>query len=328
MQGRVYALITQDAQATDTMVAGILPLFSAHAKVLFYPSSTHSFVSYAFAKNHDKSPELLDFELSVSTPVSDTLMTNLVLKSCIICIEGRELLADLVLLDMQDFDVILGMDWLASYHACVHCFEKEVVFRPLGESEFLFKASCLPFMPRVISCIKANCLLRKGCQGFQASVVDLQSEELETRDIPVVREFSDVFPDDLLGLPSDREIEFSIDLLLGTAPISKAPYRMAPTKLKELKEQLVELLDKWFSRSSASPWGAPVLFVKKKDESMRLCIDYHELNRVTIKNKYPLPHIDDLFDQLQGAQVFSKIDLHSGYHQLKIKGEDTPKMTF
>ena len=154
-------------------------------------------------------------------------------------------------------------------------------------------------MPCVISCIQANCLLRKGCQGFQASVVDLQSEELEIRDIPVVREFSDVFPDDLLGLPSDREIEFSIDLLLGTAPISKAPYRMAPTKLKELKEQLVELLDKWFSRSSASPWGAPVLFVKKKDESMRLCIDYHELNRVTIKNKYPLPHIDDLFDQLQ-----------------------------
>ncbi|XP_030958976.1 uncharacterized protein LOC115980923 [Quercus lobata] len=134
VQGRVYALTTQDAQATDTVVVGILPLFSAHAKVLFDPGSTHSFVSCAFAKNHDKSPELLDFELSVSTPVGDTLMTNLVLKSCIICIEGRELLADLVLFDMHDFDVILGMDWLASYHASVHCFEKEVVFRPPGES--------------------------------------------------------------------------------------------------------------------------------------------------------------------------------------------------
>ena len=298
------------------MVAGTLPLFSAHAKVLFDPGSTHSFVSCAFAKNHDKSPELLDFELSVSTPVGDTLMTNLVLKSCIICIEGRELLADLVLLDMHDFDVILGMDWLASYHASVHCFEKEVVFRPPGESEFLFKASCLPFMPRVISCIQAKRLLRKGCQGFLASVVDLQSGELEIGDIPIVREFSDVFPDDLPGLPLNREIEFSIDLLPGTAPISKAPYRMAPSELKELKEQLVELLDKGFIRPSASPWGAPVLFVKKKDGSMRLCIDYRELNRVTIKNKYPLPRIDDLFIHLQGAQVFSKIDLHSGYHRL------------
>ena len=239
--------------------------------------------------------------LSVSTPIGDTLMTNLVLKSCIICIEGRELLADLVLLDMHDFDVILGMDWLASYDASVHCFEKEVVFRPLSELEFLFKVSCLPFMPCVISCIQENYLLRKGCQGFLASVVDLQNKELEIGDIPIVREFSDVFPNDLPRLPPDCEIEFSIDLLLGTTPISKAPYRMAPTELKELKEQLVELLDKGFIRPSASPWGAPVLFVKKKDGSMGLCIDYRELNRVTIKNKYPLPCIDDLFDQLQGA---------------------------
>ena len=156
------------------------------------------------------------------------------------------------------------MDWLASYHASVHCFEKDVVFRPPGESEFLFKASCLPFMPHVISCLQANHLLRKGCLGFLASVVELQSGELEIGDIPIAREFSNVFPDDLLGLPPDREIEFSIDLLLGTAPISKAPYRMAPTKLKELKEQLVELLDKGFIRPSASPWGAPVLFFKKK----------------------------------------------------------------
>ena len=162
-------------------MAGILPLFSSHAKVLFDPGSTHSFVSCAFAKNHDKSLELLDFELSISTTVGDTLMTNLVLRSCIICIEGRELLADLVLLDMHDFDVILGMDWLASYHASVHCFEKEMVFRPRGESEFLFKVSCLPFMSLVISCIQANHLLRKGCQGFLASVVDLQSGELERR---------------------------------------------------------------------------------------------------------------------------------------------------
>ena len=159
-------------------------------------------------------------------------------------------------------------------------------------------------------------------------MVDTRKEVLKLDDIPVVREFPDVFPEDLPGIPIDREIEFSIDLLPGTSPISKAPYRMAPTELKELKEQLQELLDKGFIRPSASPWGAPVLFMKKKDGTMRLCIDYRELNQVTVRNKYPLPRIDDLFDQLQGAQVFSKIDLRSGYHQLKIKGEDIPKTAF
>ena len=159
-------------------------------------------------------------------------------------------------------------------------------------------------------------------------MVDTRKEVLKLDDIPVVREFPDVFPEDLPGIPIDREIEFSIDLLPGTSPILKAPCRMAPTEPKELKEQLQELLDKGFIRPSASPWGSPVLFVKKKDRTMRLCIDYRELNRVTVRKKYPLPRIDDLFDQLQGAQVFSKIDLRSGYHQLKIKGEDIPKTAF
>ena len=147
-------------------------------------------------------------------------------------------------------------------------------------------------------------------------------------DIPVVRDYSDVFPDDLPGLAPDREIEFNIDLLPGTNPISIAPYRMAPIELKELKEQLQELLDKGFIRTSSSPWGAPVLFVKKKDGTMRMCIDYRQLNKVIIKNSYPLPRIDDLFDQLQGASHFSKIDLRSGYHQLKIRREDIPKTAF
>uniref|UniRef100_A0A2N9EEP8 RNA-directed DNA polymerase n=1 Tax=Fagus sylvatica TaxID=28930 RepID=A0A2N9EEP8_FAGSY len=304
VQGRVYALTTQDAQATDTVVTGILPLFSTPARVLFDPGSTHSFISCGFVRNIARSPEPLEYELSVSTPLGDTLMSNLVLKSCMFCIEGRELSADLVLLGMHDFDVILGMNWLAAYHASVDCFEKEVVFRPPGELEFRFKGSRLPSLPHMISALRANRLLRKGCRGFLASVVDLQKKELEIEDIPVVREFLDVFPEDLPGLPPDREVEFSIDLV--------------PE----------ELLDKGFIRPSASPWGAPVLFVKKKDGSMRLCIDYRELNRVTIKNKYPLPRIDDLFDQLQGAQVFSKIDLRSGYHQLKIKSEDIPKTAF
>ena len=132
----------------------------------------------------------------------------------------------------------------------------------------------------------------------------------------------------LLGLPPDREIEFAIDLAPGTEPVSKAPYMMAPVEMKELATQLQDLLEKGVIRPSVSPWGAPVLFVNKKDGSMRLCIDYRELNKLTIKNKYPLPRIDDLFDQLKGVVCFSKIDLRSGYHQLKIKPEDIPKTAF
>ena len=147
-------------------------------------------------------------------------------------------------------------------------------------------------------------------------------------DIPVVREFSDVFPEDLPGIPLDREIDFQIELAPGTEPISKAPYRMAPLELKELKVQMEERVSKGFVRPSTSPWGAPILFVKKMDRIFRLCIDYRELNKVTIRNQYPLPRINDLFDQLQGAKVFSKIDLRSGYHQLKIRSEDVPKTAF
>ncbi|RVW80784.1 Transposon Ty3-I Gag-Pol polyprotein [Vitis vinifera] len=139
---------------------------------------------------------------------------------------------------------------------------------------------------------------------------------------------SDVVTDDLPGLPPEREVEFTFDLAPGTTPISKPSYRMAPMELKELKIQLQELLDKGFIKPSVSPWGAPILFVKKKDGSMRLCIDYRELNKVTVRNKYPFPWIDDLFDQLQGACVFSKIDLQSGYHQLRVRSEDVPKTAF
>ena len=130
------------------------------------------------------------------------------------------------------------------------------------------------------------------------------------------------------GMPPDRDIDFCIDLEPDTRPISIPPYRMAPAELRELKAQLQELLSKGFIRPSASPWGAPVLFVKKKDGSFRMCIDYRQLNKVTVKHKYPLPRIDDLFDQLQGACTFSKINLRSGYHQLKIQATDVPKTAF
>ena len=144
----------------------------------------------------------------------------------------------------------------------------------------------------------------------------------------MVCEFPNVFLDELPGLPHDRDLEFKIELLPGTAPISQRPYRMPPNELAELKVQLQELLEKGLIWPSSSPWGCPALFVKKKDKSLRMCVDYRPLNTVMVKNKYPLPWIDILFDQLSRAKVFSKIDLRSSYHQIKIRPEDTPKTAF
>jgi hypothetical protein len=152
--------------------------------------------------------------------------------------------------------------------------------------------------------------------------------ELNHEDIHVVREFLDMFPNDLPGLPPERAIKIKIELQPSTAPIAKAPYKMSSVEMKELKIQLQGLLDKGYIRPSTSPWGCSVLFVEKKDKELRLCVDYRSLNAVTIKNMYPLPRIDILFDQLAGPQVFSKIDLRSGYHQSKIRAKDIPKTAF
>jgi hypothetical protein len=146
--------------------------------------------------------------------------------------------------------------------------------------------------------------------------------------INVVSEFPDVFPKELPGMPPERKVEFAIELIPGTAPISKRAYRVSRPKLVELKKQIDELLEKGYIRPSTSPWTAPVLFVEKKDGTKRMCIGYRSLNEVIVKNKYPLPRIEDLFDQLRGANVFSKIDLRSGYHQLRIRPSDIPKTTF
>ncbi|GKF43797.1 hypothetical protein Tco_0130349, partial [Tanacetum coccineum] len=155
--------------------------------------------------------------------------------------------------------------------------------------------------------------MQKGFPIFLAYVTATEVEDKSKRkrleDAPIVREFPEVFPKDLPGLPPTRQVEFQIDLVPGAAPVAWAPYRLAPSEMKELSEQLKELSDKGFIRTSSSPWGAPVLFVKKKDGSFRMCIDYRELNKQTVKNRYPLPRIDDLFDQLQGSSVYSKINL-------------------
>jgi hypothetical protein len=208
-------------------------------------------------------------------------------------------------LGLEGMDIILGADWMTHNLVVLDIAARALEIRsPTSEDLVLY----LPSQDSTQSCAFAMM-------------------ESPMKKILVVCEYADVFPDELPGMPPDRDIEFAIELQPGTTPISKRPYRMPPAELAELKKQLQELLDKGFIRPSTSPWGCPALFVKK-DESLRLCIDCHPLNAVTIKNKYPLPRIDVLFDQLVGAKVFSKIDLRSGYHQIKIRASDIPKTTF
>ncbi|GJY17091.1 putative reverse transcriptase domain-containing protein [Tanacetum coccineum] len=200
------------------------------------------------------------------------------------------------------------MEWLAYHRALIDCYEKIVrILLPNGEFHEV-QGERPEKNPGSLTCIKAD--------------------EKKFDDILVVRDFPEIFPDDLSGLPPVREIEFRIDLTSGASPVVKSPYRLAPLGMLELSNQLKELQEKGFIQPSHSLWGVPVLFVKKKDDAMRMCIDYRELNKLTINNRYPLPRIDDLFDQLQGAYCFSKIDLRLGYHQLRVREEDIPKTAF
>jgi len=204
-------------------------------------------------------------------------------------------------------DVIIGMNKMTDWGAVIDAGHRTISLKdPQGEGMLQVR------LPRPFDFASLSCAVQ---------VVPLEH-------ILVVSEFPDVFPEELLGLPPEREVEFAIELIPGTAPISRRPYRMPPNELAELKTQLKELLDKGFIRPSSSEWGCPALFVKKKDQSLRMCVDYRPLNAVTIKNKYPFPRIDILFDQLSKAKVFSRIDLRSGYHQIKIHPQDIPKTAF
>ncbi|GJV66845.1 putative reverse transcriptase domain-containing protein [Tanacetum coccineum] len=235
--------------------------------------------------------------------------------------------------ELGSFDVIIGMDWLAKYHALIVCGEK-VVRIPYGDEVLIIRGDNCDNRSKlnIISCTRTQKYIEKGCQIYLAQVTSKKaedkSEEKRLEDVLIVRGFPEVFPKDLPGLPPARQVRFRIDLVPGVAPVARAPYQLALAEMQELSTQLQELSDKGFIRPSSLPWGAPVLFVKKKDGSFWMCIDYHELNKLTVKNGYPLPRIDDLFDQLQGSRVYSKIDLRSGYHQLRVHEEDIPKTTF
>ncbi|KAI3776510.1 hypothetical protein L1987_46295 [Smallanthus sonchifolius] len=289
---------------------------------------TISFISNAFSRKLDCTVNTIVKAFSVQTAVGKNSAVFQVTEDCIIGIEGHKFPSRLFLLTLGGFDIVLGMDWLAANEAQIICKHKRIHLKAPNGSPIKVYGDWNCTMPNVISMMKAESYMRRGCEAYLAYVIDNRMKTKELKDVPVVCSFPKVFPDDLPGLPPDREIEFQIDLLPRAEPVAKAPYRLAPSEMKELMSQLQELTEKGFIRPSISPWGAPVLFVKKKDGSMRMCIDYRELNKRTVKNKYPLPRIDDLFDQLQGASWFSKIDLRSGYHQLKVREEDVPKTAF
>ena len=213
---------------------------------------------------------------------------------------GYNFPTNMIVLKDQDIDVILGINWMAQRGVVLEILHKTIKMQLLDSNSHLLIQLATP---------------KWEIEQVHATTVK------EVENFSVVREFSDVFPEDQPGLPLDRDVQFSIELKPGTTPISRRAYRLAPKELAELKTLLQELLEKGFLQLSSSPWGCPTLFVKKKDQILRLCVDYRPLNEVTIKNKYPLPRID----QLVGAKVFSKVDLRSGYHQIKIKPKDVPK---
>ena len=208
--------------------------------------------------------------------------TNVVFEGVGININGCELEAYLIPLELSDFDIILGMNCLGKKKACLDYFKKTVTFQRAKGETMVFKGEIISNFSNIISVMDARKLLKKGCTTYLANLINLKKGKIRLSDIPIMREFPNVFPEELLGLPPKSEVEVIIDILPEVSTIAQPPYRMAPKELDELKIQLQELLDKAFIRPSNSHWGAPILFVKKKDGTLRLCIDYCQLNKVTV----------------------------------------------
>ncbi|GKA05076.1 putative reverse transcriptase domain-containing protein [Tanacetum coccineum] len=266
------------------------------------PAKVYAKLCTAFSSQIDITPTTLDHYYDVELADVRIIRLNAIIRGCTLNFLNHPFNIDLMPVELGSLDVIIGMDWLEKYQAVIVCAEKLVQ------------------------------VYAKGCPIFLAHVTTKETEDKSKKkrleDVKIVRNFPEVFLEDLSGLHPARQVEFQIDLIPDVAPVARPPYRLAPSNKKELSDQLKELFDKGFIRPSSSPWGAPVLFVKKKDGSFRMCIDYQELNKLTVKNRYPLPRIDDLFDQLQGSSVYSKIELRSGYHQLRVREEDIPKAAF
>nr|GEV62972.1 putative reverse transcriptase domain-containing protein [Tanacetum cinerariifolium] len=269
-QGRAYMLRDRNAYRDLNVVTGIFFLNQHLARVLFDSGADKSFVSISLSLMLNIPPITIDTFYNIKLADGSLVSTNTVIQGVTLTLLNQPFKIDLMPIKLGSFDVIIGMNWLSKYHAKIMCDEK-VVQIPINDKTLI----------------------------IQAQVMDKKFDEKRLENIPVVREFPDVFPEDLHGLPPIRQVEFQIDLIPGTTPVACALYRLAPSEIQELSDQLQEM-----------------------------CIDYQELNKLTVKNRYPLPKIDDLFDQLQGSSVYSKIDLRSGYHQLRVRDEDIPKTTF
>ncbi|GJV02932.1 putative reverse transcriptase domain-containing protein [Tanacetum coccineum] len=301
---KVYVVGRVRTNLDSNIVTGTFLLNNRYASILFNTGADRSFVSTAFSSQMDITPSTLDHYYDVELADGRIIGLNTILRGCTLNLLNHPFNINLMPIELGSFDAIIGMDWLAKYQAIIVCAEK-IVRIPWGNETLIVHGD-------------------GSNQGHEARlhIISQRRSDLRNRDFP------EVFPEDLPGLPLTRQVEFQIDLIPSAAPVARAPYRLAPSEMKELSEQLKELSDKGFIRPSSSPWGAPVLFVKKKDGSFRMCIDYRELNKLTVKNRYPLLRIDDLFDQLQGSSVYSKIDLRSGYHQLRVREKYIPKTAF
>ncbi|GKE19938.1 putative reverse transcriptase domain-containing protein, partial [Tanacetum coccineum] len=330
--GRAYALGGSDASLDPNVITGTFLLNDHYAKILFDAGADRIFVSNTFSTLIEITSTTLENHYDIELADGKIIKVNTIIRGCTLNFMNHPFNIDLMPVPLGSFDVIIGMDWLTKYHGVI-IYDEKIVRVPFGREMLIFQGNRNnkrgEYRLNIISCTKAQEYLSKRCNVVLTHVTTKEAKDKSNgkrlEDVPIVRDFPEVFPEDLPGIPPVRKVEFQIDLVPGVAPVARAPYRLAPSKMKELAEQLQELSDKGFIRPSSSPWGAPVLFVKKKDGSFRMCIDYRELNKLTVKNRYPLPRIDDLFDQLQGSSVYSKIYLRSGYHQLRVREEDIPK---
>jgi len=280
--------------------------------------ATHSFISSSCVECLGLVVASLSRGMVIDTPANGSVTTSLVCAMCPFSFGSVDFELDLVFLSLKHMDVIFGMVWMLTFGVSINCLTNSITFSKSVDEvggKFLTAKQVKKSLDGEASVFMIFATLKEIC-------------EKGVSDFPVVQEFPDVFPDDITDLPPEREVVFTIDLVSGTSPILIVSYQMSASVLGELKKKLEELLKKQFIRPCVSPWGAPMLLVKKKDSSMRLCVDYRQLNKVTIKNRYLLPRIDSLMDQLVGAEVFSKIDLRSGYHHIRVKAEDISKTVF
>ena len=282
--GRVFAMTYTEATQLGNLILQSCLLMGHDVMVLFDSGATHLFISNDCVGRLSLEKCDLVCELLVSTPSSGQVATSSVCVGCSMVVAGRKFKVNLVCVPLEGLDVILEMDWLSSNHMIIDYGRRSLVF---PEHEVL----------KLISTQEAVKALQEGVMCYMVVAKPKKKSAVEIiQSIPVASEYADVFPDEVSGLPPSRDIDFTIDLIPGAGLVSMAPYRMRPAELVELKKQIEELLEKQFIRPSASPWGAPVLLVNKKDESSRLYVDYRQLNKLTIKNKYSLPRIDDLLD--------------------------------